>query len=198
MIRQTLINASLSLLLVAGAAFSNSFELDKTHSSVSFKVAHMVISKVKGDFRDYTTEVNWDSKNLSKSVLNATIQTASINTNDEKRDEHLRSPDFFDAATNPTITFKSEKIVKKGKGFQVTGALTMRGVTKKVTIPFMVSGPITDPWGNTRLGLEGSFTVNRQDYGVNFSKAMDNGGLVVGNEVEIDINVEVMQPKAAQ
>jgi len=196
MVRQLLLRSTLSLAFLAGLVQAESYQLDKSHSSINFKVSHMVISKTKGEFKDFTTEIEWDAKNLAKSSLNATIQVASINTNDEKRDEHLRNPDFFDVANHPTIAFKSEKIVKKGKGFEAQGSLTMRGVTKKVSIPFVVNGPVKSPWGATVLGFEGTLKVNRQDYGISFSKVLDNGGLAVGNEVEIEIIVEALQAAA--
>lgn len=181
--------------LVFGLSQSAEYDLDKSHSHIGFKVSHMVISKTKGEFKDYSTELKWDPKDLKNSVLNATIQAGTINTDDEKRDEHLRAPDFFDTAKYPTISFKSKKITKKGKGYEVLGSLTMKDVTKDVKIPFTVNGPVQDPWGNTRLGFEGSLTVNRKDYNISWSNKMDNGGLVVGDEVTIDISVEGIAKK---
>jgi polyisoprenoid-binding protein YceI len=121
--------------------------------------------------------------------------TASINTDNNDRDNHLRSPDFFDATKNPDITFESTKIVKQGLGYEAAGKLTIKGVTKDVKIPFTINGPVKDPWGNTRIGVEGGLTINRQDFGVSWSKTLDNGNLVVANDVKIDLVIEGIQAK---
>lgn len=123
------------------------------------------------------------------------IKVASIDTKDAKRDEHLRSPDFFDVGTHPAITFKSKKIEKTDNGVVAVGDLTMRGVTKEIRIPFEFAGTIDDPYGNTRLGLSARTSLNRQDYGVSWSKKLDAGGLVVGDDVEIMIEIEAIKAK---
>ena len=120
----------------------------------------------------------------------ATIQIKSVNTENQKRDDHLRSPDFFDAAQFPEITFVSTRAEANGDGAILHGNLTMRGVTKEIALPVVISGPVTDPWGKSRVGFEGKTTINRKDWGINWSKSMDNGGLVVSDDVTLEIAVE--------
>lgn len=174
---------------------ADKFTIDKTHSSVQFSVSHMVISKVKGTFNDFSGSIVYDDTDITKSSVDVTILVTSVDTKDEKRDEHLRNPDFFDAESFPEITFKSKRVEKSGDGFVVVGDLTMRGVTKEVSMPFAVAGVITDPWGNTRMGASATLEVNRQDYGVSFSKKLDNGGLLVGDDVGIEIEIEAVKAK---
>jgi polyisoprenoid-binding protein YceI len=185
-----LLTASLLLGLGRPTLAADSYALDKSHSSIGFSVDHMLISTVDGSFGDFATELSVDPADVSKSSVKAVIQVASITTANEKRDEHLRSADFFDAAKFPTITFVSKKIVKKGSLWVATGDFTMRGVTKSIELPFKLNGPIKDPWGSTRIGVQATLTLNRQDYGVSWSKTMDEGGLVVGDEVQVKIQLE--------
>jgi polyisoprenoid-binding protein YceI len=186
--------AALAALAATGMA-ADKYSADPSHSSIGFAVKHMVVSKVKGDFNDYTVNIVYDDKDITKSSVEVAIKTASIDTKQAKRDEHLRSPDFFDAAKFPEITFKSKRIEKSGEGYAAVGDLTMRGVTKEITLPFTIAGVITDPYGNTRLGLSGGVKINRQDYGVSWSKSLDNGGLVVSDDVEIEIEIEAIKAK---
>jgi polyisoprenoid-binding protein YceI len=137
----------------------------------------------------------YDAKDLGNSSVKVTIKTDSINTNQIDRDNHLRSPDFLDVQKFPAITFESTKIVKKGGTYEALGKLTIKGVTKEVRIPFALNGPVKDPWGNTRIGIEGALTINRLDYGVSWNKTLDNGGLVVANDVKIDLVIEGVQAK---
>lgn len=180
----------LSLGLAAGIQ-AQSWNFDGSHSSVGFAIKHLAVSTVRGEFDKLDAKLSGDPKKPTSLSAEVTIQVASVNTKSEKRDEHLRGPDFFDAAKFATIAFKSEKVeVKAGKTIMI-GTLTMHGVSKKVEIPFELSGPIADPWKNTRVGLEGSFTINRQDYGV-------AGGVpVVGDEVKVEISTEFTQAPAA-
>jgi len=188
-------------VLAASAAFAatamaaDKYSADPSHSSIGFAVKHMVVSKVKGYFNDYTVEIVYDDKDITKSSVVVAIKSASIDTKQAKRDDHLRSPDFFDAAKFPEITFKSKRIEKSGEGYAAVGDLTMRGVTKEITLPFTIAGVVTDPYGNTRLGLSGGTKINRQDYGVSWSKSLDNGGLVVSDDVEIEIEIEAVKAK---
>ncbi len=184
--------AVVSVLASAGFA-ADKYTIDASHSLVGFSVKHMLVTNVKGRFKDYSGTLVYDEKDPTKSSVNVAIKTASITTDNEKRDEHLRAPDFFDAQTYPEITFKSTKIEKRGDGLVMIGALTMRGVAKQVEIPVTINGTVQDPWGNTRIGAEGGTKVNRQDYGINWNKAMDNGGLVVGNDVTIDLQIEFVK-----
>jgi polyisoprenoid-binding protein YceI len=155
----------------------------------------MVVAKVRGDFGKMAGTLTLDEKDVTKSKVEATIDATTINTREPKRDEHLRSADFFDVAKYPTITFKSTKVERAGKdGLKVTGALTMRGVTKQVTLN--VTGPteaIQDPWGNLKRGASAATKLNRQDYGISWSKTLDSGGLVVGNEVAVELEVELVK-----
>jgi polyisoprenoid-binding protein YceI len=187
---------TLALALVPGLAFgqTSTWSFDSAHSHASFTVRHMVISNVRGEFGKMTGTVTLDEKDVTKSSVEATIDATSIDTRESKRDEHLRSPDFFDVAKHPTITFKSTKVEKAGDGLKVTGNLTMRGVTKPVTLD--VTGPtaeVKDPWGQTRRGVSAKGKLNRQDYGVSWSKVIEGGGAVVGNEVNIELEVELVK-----
>ena len=194
-----MIKPALLLSTLAAAIFSASaadtYTIDNAHSSVGFAVKHLMVTTTKGQFKDYTGTIQYDAKDISKSSVKVTIKTASINTDNNDRDNHLRSPDFFDATKNPDITFESTKIVKQGLGYEAAGKLTIKGVTKDVKIPFTINGPVKDPWGNTRIGVEGGLTINRQDFGVSWSKTLDNGNLVVANDVKIDLVIEGIQAK---
>ncbi|HPR63401.1 MAG TPA: YceI family protein [Thermoanaerobaculia bacterium] len=172
---------------------SDTYSLDSAHSSIEFGIKHMVISTVKGSFSSFDVSVQYDPKEVAKSSVEVSIQTDTINTGNEKRDEHLKSPDFFDTKTYPAITFKSKRIAKKGDSYEVTGDFTMHGVTKEITFPFTVMGPIKDPWGNMRLGVEAYTTLNRQEYGVSWNKTLDTGGLVVGDDVKVEIHLELVK-----
>ena len=174
---------------VAGAA--DTYAVDKVHSSVGFSILHMMVSRVVGQFDDFSGNVQFDPNDLVNSKLDFDIKVATVNTKNDKRDGHLRSADFFDAEKFPLITFRSKKIVKKEAGvFDVTGDLAMKGVTKEVTYPVTVLGPVKDPMsGGTALGLEAKFSVNRQEYGVNWNKTLDNGGLLIGNDVDVAVSI---------
>ncbi|MCH7549107.1 MAG: polyisoprenoid-binding protein [Candidatus Krumholzibacteriota bacterium] len=184
---------ALALVVVSAlpSVAGDKYTIDAGHSSVTFSVKHMVISNVKGSFQKFEGAIVYDAKNMTASSVEFSIQTASIDTNNEKRDVDLRKNDFLDAENHPAITFKSEKVVKKGEGWMAVGKLTIRGVSKEIELPFAVNGPIQNPWGQTVIGVDvGSITINRQDYGVTWNKKMDNGGLIVGDEVTIEIQVE--------
>jgi polyisoprenoid-binding protein YceI len=172
---------------------TRAWEIDKAHSQVGFTVKHMVVAKVSGHFSDFTGTVTFDENDISKTKISGLVQVASVSTDDEKRDNHLKSPDFFDAEQFPEIKFESKKIVKSDDGHVMVGELTIRDVTKEVEIPFEISGPIKDPWGATRLGLEGHTTINRQDFGVKWGKVMDNGGLIVSDDVVLNIIAELVK-----
>ncbi|KAA3656958.1 MAG: polyisoprenoid-binding protein [Calditrichaeota bacterium] len=183
-----------AIYTLASTSFAaENYKTDRAHSSVEFVVRHFMINKVRGEFKDFTATATYDAEDMSKWSVSATIQTASIDTENEKRDNHLRSPDFFDAENNAEITFTSKSITKNGDEYVAVGDFTMRGVTKEIQLPFTITGKITDPWGNERIGIESSLTINRQDYGVSWSKSMDNGGLVVSDEVKIELNMELVK-----
>jgi polyisoprenoid-binding protein YceI len=181
------------LLAFSSAGAADTYALDKSHSDVSFTVRHMVISKVRGAFEDYSVELKLDAQDLSRSSVSAVFQVASINTADAKRDEHLRAEDFFDAATYPTMTFVSKSIERRGSDWVAVGDFTLRGVTRSIELPFTLNGPITDPWGNQRVGVETAIKINRQDYGLSWSKTLDAGGLVVDDTVDIVIHLEAVK-----
>jgi polyisoprenoid-binding protein YceI len=189
---------ALCCLLVAGfaggAVAADKYAIDGSHSSIGFGIRHMVISTVKGQFNKYEGIIHVD-KDITKSSVEVTIETASANTQNEDRDEHLKSPDFFNVAEYPEITFKSDRIEKTKDGLVAVGKLTMHGVTKEIKLPFEMTEVITDPWGNERFGIEATLKLNRKDYGLTWSKKMDNGGLVVGDEVKIEILLEAVKMK---
>jgi polyisoprenoid-binding protein YceI len=188
---------SLSLLAVMivslGGAFAADWELDKAHSSVNFAVKHMMVSTVRGGFKDFDGTASFDPANLATLSANFTAQIASISTDNEKRDGHLKSADFFDAEKYPTVTFVSKKAVQTAPGkAQLTGDLTLRGVTKEIT--FNVEGfnqEWATPWGGKSIGGVATATINRQDFGVSWNKDLDKGGVVVGNDVEIEVQLEL-------
>lgn len=178
--------------LVLGA---DKYKIDESHSSVGFSVKHLVITNVKGQFNDFSGTIQFDENDIANSSVEVIIKTASIDTDDEKRDNHLRSADFFDVENHPVITFKSKKIQHMDDGYVAVGDLTIRGVTKEVSLPFALTGPIDDPWGNKRFGAEASLTINRQDFGISWNKALDNGGVLVGDDVKINLEIEAIHSK---
>jgi len=185
----------LGLVLVAGLAAAQDFKIDKAHSEVGFGVKHLMISTVKGRFTDFEGTIHYDAKDTTKSSVDVAIKTASINTDNQARDNDLHKSEFLDVAKYPELTFKSTKVTKRGKQFVLAGDLTIKGVTKPVRIPFTMSGPITDPWGNQRIAAEGSTTINRRDFGVTYNSKMQDGSAVVGDEVKISLSIEAVVPK---
>ena len=191
--------AALALAVAPALAFGQTatWNVDPSHTRVGFSVKHLVISDVKGEFSKVSGKGQIDESDLSKSSVEMTIEVASVDTRDEKRDAHLKSADFFDAAKFPTITFKSTKVVAgKDGAVTVTGDLTMRGVTKPVTLEGSISKTIVDPWGLSRRGVSFTGKLNRKEWGVSWSKVTDVGA-VVGDEVKLDIQAEITkeQPK---
>jgi polyisoprenoid-binding protein YceI len=182
----------------APAAAPNTWTIDSAHTSSAFAVKHMMVSTVRGAFGKTEGTITWDGKDVSTIKADVTIDATTITTNNEKRDTHLKSKDFFDVASFPTITFKSKKAEAAGAGkFKVVGDLTMRGVTKEVTLD--VEGP-SQPLiaqGRARVGATATTKVNRQDYGVSWSRSLDGGGVVVSDEVVITIEMELVKPLAA-
>jgi polyisoprenoid-binding protein YceI len=189
---------ALALSLSPALALAESYQLDGSHSVTSFAVRHMVISTVRGEFTKVSGSAVIDDADLSKSSVEASIDVASVSTREQKRDTHLKSPEFFDAAKFPTITFKSTKVEKAGEGaLKVSGNLTIKGVTKPVVLD--LAGPtkeVTDPWGNVRRGISASTKINRKDFGVSWS-ALVEAGPVVGDEVTIQIDAELVKEKPA-
>jgi len=187
-----------AILLAASIGFAaDTYVPDPGHSQVGFTVKHLVISKVNGRFKDFDAIVVYDPQDITKSSLTGKIKTASITTDNENRDADLKSDGFFDVEKYPEIVFQSTKVEKKGKDILVTGNLTMHGVTRPVTFPVSIAGPIT-MGGNSKLGIEANLTINRQDYGISWNKKLDNGGAVVSDEVQISLNSELKKQEAKQ
>lgn len=174
---------------------TSTWKIDPAHSAAEFKVKHMMISNVKGKFSGLNGVLTLDEGDLSASTIEATIPVATISTGDEQRDGHLKSADFFDAEKYPTFSFKSVQVTPAGAGeMEVTGELTMHGVTK--TVAFAVEGPSApgkDPWGNLRIGLSAVTKVNRKDFGLTWNAALETGGVLVGEDVTILLDVEFIK-----
>ena len=180
-----------AVLALSHARAADNYKIDPAHSSVGFSVRHMGVSNVKGHFDEFVGSLVLDNGSIQAAT--ATIQVKSVNTGIERRDNHLRTADFFEAAKYPEITFKTKKVEKSGDQTILIGDFTMRGVTKELRLPVTLSGPVKDPQGNTRIGLEAKATVNRKDYGMKFNAVMETGGLMVGDEVTLEINAEAIK-----
>jgi polyisoprenoid-binding protein YceI len=169
------------------------YELDPSHSSVNFSVRHLMVSKTKGRFADFTGTVTIAEDPLESSV-EVEIQTASVDTRDETRDGHLRSADFFDVDVNPVITYRSTTVTPGAKGtWDVEGQLTVRGVTKAVPLSVSFEGGAVDPWGNPRIGFEAHTELDREAFGLTWNQTLETGGVLVGKAVKIDIEAEAVQ-----
>ena len=182
------------LLLVPSFALAADYKIDSVHSSAQFSVRHLMVSNVKGEFTKVSGSIAYDEKNLAASKVEAEIDATTVNTHESARDNHLKSPDFFDVARYPAITFKIKLFYKDGGVLKIKGDLTMHGTTKEVILT--VDGPspeIKDPWGNARFGASATTKINRQDFGVSWSKALDGGGALVGDEVTITIDLEAVK-----
>ncbi|MFO0771142.1 MAG: YceI family protein [Nitrospiraceae bacterium] len=171
------------------------YDVDLDHSIVEFKVAHMVVSKTTGHFKDYTGFIEMDPEAGTVKALEATIKTASVNTNHEKRDAHLRDADFFEVTKYPTMTYKMKSYKKTGDGYTAVGDLTLHGVTKEITLVGNFNGVAKDPWGNIRAGFNAEGKINRKDFGMVWNRTLDTGGLVVGDEVLIKLDIECIKAK---
>lgn len=184
-------------LSIPAFALASTWTIDPDHSNVGFKVRHLMVSNVKGSFEKYTGTVEIDDKDLTRSKIEVSIDTNSISTNVPKRDAHLRSADFFDVAKYPAMTFVSKKAVKAGEDkYKVTGDLTLHGVTKTVVLD--VEGPSKeskDPWGNIRKGATATTKINRKDFGLVYNAALETGGVAVGEEVTITLEIEMIKKK---
>ena len=174
---------------------TTTWNIDPAHSVAEFKVKHMMISNVKGQFTGVSGTLTLDPSDVTRSIVDATIDAASINTREPQRDAHLKSADFFDVEKFPTLSFKSAKVEKRAEGeLGVTGELTIHGVTR--TVVFDVEGPTApgkDPWGNTRIGLSATTKINRKDYGLTWNAALETGGILVGDDVTITLDVQFVK-----
>lgn len=176
---------------------AESYKIDPGHSEVSFTIRHMV-SQVRGRFKDFSGTINMDPKAPQKSSVDFTIKATSVDTANDDRDKHLRKADFFDVEKYPEITFKSDSVQPAGKDkYNVTGTLTMHGVSKKITLPVTFLGEAKDPWGGTRAGFETSTKLDRKEYGIVWNSAIDNGGVLLGDDVNVSINLETVKAAPA-
>ncbi|HUV30532.1 MAG TPA: YceI family protein [Acidobacteriota bacterium] len=183
-----------AVLAMASMSSAADWEVDRAHSSVNFEVGHLVISNTRGHFSDFTGTLALEPGAMEKGSVEFSVDVASVNTGDEARDKHLRSADFLDVENHATMKFKSGKVIMGEDGkFELVGDLTIRGVTKEVTFDCQLHGVIKDPGGKTRAGFSAATTINRQDFNVSWSKTLDAGGLVVGNDVDIAIETEFVQ-----
>jgi polyisoprenoid-binding protein YceI len=186
-------------LSLPAAAATSTWQIDPAHSAAQFAVKHLAISTVRGAFTSVKGAVQFDDKDITKSSVDVTIDVNSVDTRQPDRDKDLRSDHFFDAEHFPTITFKSKRVEQLSPGkLKITGDLTIHGITKEVVLD--VDGPtapVKDPWGNQRMAINATTKINRQDFGVKWNATMDNGGVVVGDEVSITIDAEMI-PKAAK
>jgi len=174
---------------------TSTWTIDPVHSTAEFRVKHMMIANVRGRFTGVTGKLVFDPSDIGRSSVEASIEVASIDTRDPQRDTHLKSPDFFDAEKFPAMTFRSARATRKSSGMiAVSGPLTIHGVSKEVE--FEIEGPtppVKDPWGNTRIGVSATTKIDRRDYGLNFNAALETGGVLVGEEVHITLELEFVQ-----
>lgn len=187
----TLIFLFILAVASAGPLAAAEYQIDASHSTIGFQVRHMAISKTNGNFDDYSGSFSFDPGNPDSWSCEAVIQAKSINTNNQKRDDHLRSDEFFDVANFPTLTFKSTGVEMENDSEGILkGDLTIHGVTKPVEMNLETLGTVTDPWGNERAGFSATVKINRKDYGLEYHSVMEAGGLVVGDEVKITLEIE--------
>lgn len=183
----------LGLLAAGPAAAADRYIFDHAHTFIGFEVRHLTVSKVRGEFREFSGEILLDEDDITRSSVSAVIKAASLTTGIDRRDAHLKSSDFLSAEEFPDISFQSTRVEKTSDGYLAIGDLTIRGVTKEIALPFTLAGPITDPQKHKRIGLEASTTIDRNEYGVSWNRVLEGGGLLVGNDVRIVLNVEAVQ-----
>jgi polyisoprenoid-binding protein YceI len=172
--------------------------LDKAHSQIGFAVKHMMISTVRGQFKNFDADLEIDDRDLTHSHIDGWVKTASVDTQDTRRDEHLRSPDFFEVDKYPTMTFMSTRIEKKGEDcYHVTGKLTIKEVTRDVTFDVTEEGRGKDPWGKQHIGFSGQLAINRHDFGLNWNVALEAGGWLVHEQVKVLVDLEVVESQEA-
>jgi polyisoprenoid-binding protein YceI len=171
------------------------YKIDPAHSRIGFSIRHLEINWVDGRFKDFAGTIRFDGSDITKSSVDFSAKVESIDTGVAPRDQHLRTADFFDVAKHPEMTFKSTRVERKGKDRGVLhGDFTLKGVTKQIAIPFTLTGAIKDPWGNTRFGVDARATIDRRDFGITYGKTLENGGLDIGTQVSIALQLEAMMP----
>ena len=177
----------------------NTYQIDAAHSNVQFSVRHLMVSNVRGTFSGVSGSVAFDPAKPAETTIDALIDVNTINTNDEKRDGHLKSPNFFDAAQYPFMTFKSKRVAKTGAGeYQVVGDLTLHGATKEVALTVKeVSDEAKDPWGNMRIGASAKGKIKRIDFGLTWNAALETGGVMVGDDVKLEFDLEFIKAQSA-
>ncbi len=184
------------VVMTAVPTLAATYDIDSSHSSVDFKIKHMAISNVKGNFASFSGVFDFTPGNSKNWKVEATIEIASIDTGDKERDDHLLAEDFFDAEKFPTMVFKSTGVkMEDDEEGELMGTLTMHGVTLPVTLELEVGGTVTDPWGNERAGFSASGKINRKDWGLAYGKVLESGGLMIGNEVKIYFEIEGVKKK---
>ncbi len=172
------------------------YSVDGSHSEIGFSVRHMMFAKVRGQFKTWTAKLGYDAASPAKSTIEVEVDTASIDTRDEKRDGHLKSGDFFDAEKHPKMIFKSTAIEPAGSGkYKLTGDLTIRGVTHPLTLEVEQTGSGKDPWGNDRLGFSARGSISRGEWGLKWNQALEAGGVLVSDKVDIEVEAQVVQGK---
>lgn len=179
------------------ATATGAYDIDPSHSNLGFVARHAMVTKVRGNFSDISGSLTLDVANPAASSAEVTVQVASIDTRNAQRDEHLRTNDFFDAAQFPQLTFKSTAVIQTGAtSFDVTGDLTIRGVTKPVTVSWDYTGSATDPFGNERVGFEGSATINRADFGLKYNAPLAAGGVLISEKIVLELEVSAIKREA--
>ena len=189
--------AALAFSANATQAAPETFAVDKAHSEVGFRVRHM-LSKTAGRFTDFNGRVEFNPENPESSSVEFHIRAASVDTDVEDRDKHLRSADFFDVENHPELVFRSDSVWRTGKDrYDVTGTLSIRGIEKRITLPVTYVGQSADPWGGTRAGFSTEVTLNRKDFGMVWNKALDKGGFLLGDEVWVTLEIEAVREKSS-
>ena len=174
---------------------ATTWQLDPTHSELGFKVKHLMITNIKGEFRNFSAEI--DGEDFSKAAISAMIDTSSIFTNEDNRDAHLKNADFFDIDNHKEMTFKGNSLYKiDDENFELTGMLSIKGISKEITLGVEYGGTSTDPWGNEKMGFSINGKINRSDYGLNFNAPLETGGFLLGEEVKISADLQFVKKTA--
>jgi len=183
---------------VAIADINGDYTLDPSHTRIGFSARHAMVTKVRGNFEQFEGTAHVDTATPANSSVTVTIEAASVTTGNEQRDGHLKTPDFFDIANYPQVTFVSTSVERDGSEWDITGDLTINGVTKSVTIPFEETGSAKDPFGNTRVGFEGEVTIDRTDWNLSFNAALETGGVLVSEKVKLEFDISAIAAVPAE